>query len=130
MYYLETSALVKLVVAEPETAAMQRFLAPLEPADLVTSALTRTELLRATRRRDHDGEQKARDVLGRLAEITLTQGLLDTAGILGPPTLRSLDAVHLATAMELEDELSAVVAYDDRLLDCARRAGLPVRTPE
>ncbi len=129
MYYVETSALTKLVVEEAETPAMRRFLAPLAPTDLVTSALSRTELLRAARRRDLGEERKAREVLSGLSEITITQGLLDAAGTLTPAALRSVDAIHLATAMEIETELTAVVAYDARLLDGAGRAGLPVHTP-
>lgn len=129
MYYVETSALVKLILEEAETPAMRRFLTPLAPTDLVTSALTRTEMLRAARRRGPCEEGKAREVLSGLSEITITRELLDTAGTLDPPVLRTLDAIHLVTAMEIEDELTAVVAYDVRLLDGAGRAGLPVYTP-
>ena len=129
MIYLDTSALVKLVVEEAETAALQRFVAQADPRTLITSALSRAELLRAAQRRDELTVQKAREVLDGVAEITITEALLDSAGAMQPSTLRTLDAIHLATAMELGAELSVLVAYDTRLLAAARAASVPILTP-
>jgi predicted nucleic acid-binding protein len=129
LYYVDTSALVKLVVTETETPALQRFIANLDPADFVTSAISRAELLRAASRRGDATLHKAREILGAIAEITLTQSLLERAGTLEPPALRTLDAIHLATALELGSSLAAFVAYDARLLAAAEHAGIAVVAP-
>jgi uncharacterized protein len=129
MVYLDTSALVKLVVEEAETKALRRFIAQADPRTLITSALSRAELLRAAQRRDETTVQKAREVLDGVAEITITEGLLDRAGAIQSSTLRTLDAIHLATAMELGSELTVLVAYDARLLAAARSASVPILTP-
>ena len=129
MIYLDTSALVKLVVEAAETKALRRFIAQADPRTLITSALSRAELLRAAQRRDERTVQKAREVLDGVAEITITEGLLDSAGAIQPSTLRTLDAIHLATAMELGPELEVFVAYDARLLAAARGASVPILTP-
>jgi predicted nucleic acid-binding protein len=129
MIYLDTSALVKLVVEEPETVALRRFIAQADPRKLITSALSRAELLRAAQRRDEPTVRKTREVLDGLAEITITEALLDSAGSMQPTTLRTLDAIHLATALELGAELSVLVAYDVRLLGAARGASVPTLTP-
>jgi uncharacterized protein len=62
-------------------------------------------------------------------KITITESLLDSAGTVGPPKLRTLDAIHLATAAELGSNLTAVIAYDARLLTAARHLALPTLTP-
>lgn len=129
MFYLDTSALVKLVVEEAETEALQRFIAGIDQEMLITSALSRTELLRAAQRRDVDTVEKAREVLDAIAAITITQALLDSAGVMAPSTLRTLDAIHLASATELGAELRGFVAYDARLLAVAAQAGIQTITP-
>lgn len=129
MIYLDTSALVKLVVEEVETGALRRFVAQADPKTLITSALSRAELLRAAQRRGEVTVQKAREVLDGVAEITMTEALLDSAGAIQSPTLRTLDAIHLATAMELGAELTVLVAYDARLLAAAHGASVPILTP-
>jgi predicted nucleic acid-binding protein len=129
LIYLDTSALVKLVVSEPETDALQRFIVSLAQEILVTSALTRAELLRAAHRRDLQAVGKAREVLASVGAITITESLLEHAGSMAPSTLRTLDAIHLATAAELGPELRGFVAYDARLLQAASRAGISTLTP-
>lgn len=129
MVYLDTSALVKLVVSEADSAALRRFISRVDPQSLVTSALTRAELLRAALRRNAASVQKARDVLEGVATITITEALLDSAGLIEPSGLRTLDAIHLVTAIELGTDLRQFVAYDARLLAAAREAGLPTLAP-
>jgi predicted nucleic acid-binding protein len=129
LYYLDTSALVKLVVVESETKALRKYIADLDPSDLVTSAITRAELLRAASRQGTSVVIKARDVLDGIAEITITRALLDQAASLQPATLRTLDAIHLATALEIGTALRRFVAYDARLLGAAVQANLPTLTP-
>lgn len=129
MIYLDTSALVKLVVEEAETAALRRFIAGVDQQSLITSALSRAELLRAAHRQGSDTLAKAREVLDAITAITINEALLDAAGAIQPPTLRTLDAIHLATAAELGAELRGFVAYDTRLLAAARQAAIPTLTP-
>ena len=127
MHYVDTSALVKLVVAEewsPEFgvwAAADRV--------LVTSDLTRTELMRAVTRVHPDRAPRVRAVLDSIDTVALTRQVLDEAGRLSPPTLRSLDAVHLAAALSFGDDLESFVTYDDRLADAAARAGVTIDSP-
>jgi uncharacterized protein len=127
-HYLDTSALVKLVVAEGETAGLRRWLrrADRQP---VSSDLARTELLRAVRRAAPDRMELARQVLDSIALVEVTTQIFEVAGLLDPTIWRSLDAIHLAAAMDLGDDLEAVVVYDDRLADAARRNGLIVVAP-
>jgi predicted nucleic acid-binding protein len=129
VYYLDTSALVKLVVVEPETRALRHFLSGVEPNALITSALARAELLRAARRRDELTLRTARELLDAIAAVTINESLLEHAGSLEPLTLRTLDAIHLATALELGADLSALVAYDARLLAAAAAAAVPTLSP-
>lgn len=130
MIYLDTSALVKLIVREPETAALRRWIAKADPEMFVTSALTRAEVFRvAVRQPEESVLRKAKEVLDGVSEMTITRSLLETAGTVGPPHLRTLDAIHLVTALEFGKELDAFVAYDTRLLAAAEQAGLPTLAP-
>ncbi|WP_131105482.1 type II toxin-antitoxin system VapC family toxin [Ornithinimicrobium sufpigmenti] len=127
-YYLDTSALVKLVAPEPESEALRRWLEARSEA-LVTSDLARTELFRAVRRVRPELAPLARQVLDTLTVLRLETGVFEEAARLGPPELRSLDAVHLAAALLLEDDLLGVVTYDERLADATRLLGFPVVAP-
>ncbi len=128
MVYLDSSAIVKLVVSEPESSALRRYLAG--HADRVSSGLARVEVIRALRRtRDsHTQLHRAASVLERIALVAVDEPLLNDAAALEPRQLRSLDAVHLATALSL-DGLDAVVTYDRRLHAAAAGAGLEVVSP-
>ncbi len=128
MLYLDSSAIVKLVLPEPESLALRDFLASNE--DHVSSSLARVEVLRTVRRLDgtEDRLRDAERVLARVSRVGMSGPLLASAAVLGPPNLRSLDAIHLATALSL-DGLHAVVTYDRRLADAAADAGLTVASP-
>lgn len=130
MHYADTSALVKLVVPEPESSALRQWLHG-SHIELVTSSIVRTELLRATRRGDVDAGAmaRARDVLARLVIVDVTTEVLDTAGVLDPVEVRSLDAVHLATALILGDEIETVTTYDARMAQAAAALGLAISAP-
>ncbi|MFV0319754.1 MAG: type II toxin-antitoxin system VapC family toxin [Microbacterium sp.] len=130
MHYADTSALVKLVVPEPESSALRQWLHG-SHIELVTSSIVRTELLRATRRGDVDAGAmaRARDVLARLVIVDVTTEVLDTAGVLDPVEVRSLDAVHLATALILGDEIETVITYDARMAQAAAALGLAISAP-
>jgi uncharacterized protein len=128
VWYVDTSALVKIVVAEPETDVLLAWLDDrTEP--LVASDLARTELMRAVRRVAPELAHRVREVLDVLVLVAATGGICDTAGRLAPDQLRSLDAVHLATALELGDDLDGLVTYDDRLTDAAQAYGIAVTAP-
>lgn len=128
MIYFDTSALAKLVVKETESAALVQWLRKHTEQPKVSSMLSRVELPRAVRQGGDIAYLRAQMILGDLVQVPLTPDLLDTAGSL-PGALRSLDAIHLATALRLRGELSALVAYDRRLLETARQAGLPATAP-
>lgn len=126
--YVDSSALVKLVRSEAETEALAAFL-----ADRVLAATTiaRVEVLRAIRRAGgSEAEvQRAQHVLAALYLVPPDDDILDRASRLGPPSLRTLDALHLATAMAVAADIDAFVAYDASLLEAARSAGLEVASP-
>lgn len=127
-HYLDTSALAKLVVAEPETTALGEWLASADRRP-VASSLARTELLRAVRRVAPDRMVRARAVLDSVTLLRVTTAVFDQAGRLDPAALRSLDALHLAVALDLGDDLEGLVTYDGRLADAARGNGIPVTAP-
>lgn len=129
MIYLDSSALMKLVRQENETEALRRWLKvrPEQPA--VTSELGRVEVLRAARRLGGQAMVEARAVVGDIDLVPLDRAVQDVACELGDPLLRTLDALHLASALLLGHELTAFVTYDPRLVEAAMAAGLPVRVP-
>jgi len=127
--YLDSSALMKLVRAEEETAPLQEWLRTQAEVPVTTSELGRVEVLRAARRVGGEALTEAQAVIGDIDLVPLDQGVQDLACDIGEPLLRTLDAVHLASAVLLKDELIAFVAYDHRLASAAQAAGLPTTTP-
>jgi uncharacterized protein len=125
--YLDSSALVKLVVREPESAALGRYLRR-RPRRL-SCALVRVEVVRAVRPQGRAALTRARRVLERLNLLRLDDPLLDAAAQLDGPGLRSLDAIHLAAAQALGAELESVVTYDVRMAGAATGLGLGVASP-
>ena len=125
--YLDSSAIVRLAVRESESSVLMRFLRRRRP--LVSSALARTEVLRALMVEGEQGVARGRAVLARLDLIRITDRVLNAAGLLAPAELRSLDAIHLATAMQLETELGQLVTYDDRMAFAARQLKMKVVSP-
>lgn len=126
--YLDTSALVKLVVREVETPALVAWIDEIE-LDLVSSDLARTELLRVVRRAAPDLVLRAREVLDVVTLLDVTTQIFEAAARVDPPTLRTIDALHLAAAFELGDDLAIIVTYDDRLAAAATAAGVRVSAP-
>lgn len=128
MFYLDTSAAVKLVIAERGSTALRRWLAS-RGEQMISSDLLRTELLRATRRGAPERMVQARAVLDALILVTLSTTVCERAALLEPDLLRSLDALHLAAALEIGDELEAIVTYDQRLAESAEALGISVVAP-
>lgn len=128
LVYLDSSALLKLVFREEETEALSEFL--LAYVNRLTSIVARIEVLRAARRGGTKATViRANDVLAHVHSIRLSEAVVASASTLTPPSLRSLDAIHLATALSLGHDLGGMVVYDRRLADAARGAGLTVWSP-
>jgi predicted nucleic acid-binding protein len=129
MIYLDSSALLKLLVEESESAALESWLSDQTTTPIVSSELARLEVVRAARRLDAAVVAAARALVSQVDLIPLTSGLIDEAADIGEPALRSLDAIHLVSALSIAGELTAFVAYDRRLVAAAEAAKLDVRRP-
>lgn len=125
--YLDSSAIVKLIVQEQESAALRLYLRG-RPA-LVSSALARTEVKRAVLGLGAPAVQRADDVLNRVDLVRLNQEVLNAAGVMKPEELRSLESIHLATAALFGSSLSDVVTYDAWMATAAQAHGWAVATP-
>ena len=125
--YLDSSAIVKLAVREPQSLALRRYLRRRQP--LVSSALARTEVLRALLPAGDEAMARGRAVLQRIDLVRVNDRILNAAGVLRPFELRSLDAIHLATVQELGDELSTLVTYDNRMATAAKELGYRIAQP-
>lgn len=125
--YLDSSAFVKLVVTEARSAELRTYLK--RHPRRVSSALLRTEAVRAVRLAGPDALAQTRRALRAIDLVAVGDGILDAAGTLEPGVLRTLDAIHLATAMTLGDDLDVVITYDARMAESARLLGLPLATP-
>lgn len=126
--YVDTSAFVKLFVAEPESAAMRTWWTDHHGA-WCSSDLLRTETLRTARRISPAAVGAARRFLDAIALVRLDADAYERAGRLEPATMRSLDALHLAAALSLGDDLDDIVTYDERLAEAAAFHGLVVTAP-
>jgi uncharacterized protein len=123
LVYLDASALVKLVVVEPESAALERFLRDWESR--VTSRISAVEVVRVARRAAvEELVERADALLASIALVELSPEISRIAGMLDPPTLRSLDAVHVASALSLGPDVGPFVTYDARMREAATAAGL------
>ncbi len=129
LIYCDSSALVKLIADEAESEALDQWLGEQAEPHLVSTVLARTEVWRAVRRRSDDMLTKATELLDSLSIVELDAGLADEAGGQDPPSLRSLDAIHLASAQRLGAALAAFVAYDARLVQAAEALRLTVVRP-
>ena len=124
--YVDASALVKLVLAESESPGMLRWY--VESERVSTSLVGVIETRRAVARRSHDPIDLER-VLSGVEVVGINARLADRAAAIVPATVRTLDAIHLATAMGMGSALASFVTYDERLAAAARTLGLPVVSP-
>jgi len=129
MIYLDSSALLKLLVEEPESAAFASWISKRQTTPSVSSELVKLEVVRAARRLDARVVPGARAIVSQLDLIPLSGSVIEEAAEVGGPMLRSLDAIHLASALSIRADLTAFVAYDRRLVEAAETAGLPVDSP-
>ena len=125
--YLDSSALVKLAVREPESDALRTSIRRRRP--LVSSALARTEVSRALLPLGPEAVRRGQEVLSHIDLVRINDRVLSAAGAMLPEELRSLDAIHLATAAQLGTDLSRIVTYDERMADAARTLGWTVSSP-
>jgi len=127
--YFDTSALVKLVFDETESAALAEWLTIRAEVPKVSSDLSTIELLRACRRVDAGAVENANLLLGGIDLLPVDRSIIEKAATLVPTELRSLDAIHLASALSVKANLTALVAYDVRLCSAAAEAGIEVVSP-
>lgn len=125
--YVDSSAIVRLVVAERESKALRRYLSRRQP--LVSSALARTEVARALMLSGQEAVTRGHDVLRRIQLLRVSDRVLTEAGRLEPAELRSLDAIHLASASHLGPSVRRIVTYDQRMAAAAKAAGWSVASP-
>src|SRR2546425_5858985 len=125
--YLDSSAIVKLAVAETESAALRRYLRRRAP--LVVSALARTEVARALLPLGSAAVQRGHEVLSRIELIRVSDRILLDAGSLVPAQLRSLEAIHLATMRKLGGSVRGVVTYDSRMAAAVSAMGMTTVAP-
>lgn len=129
LLYLDSSALVKLILPEAESEALLKSLSTWPVR--VTSEIARVEVMRAARRATtHPStEQRVEEVMAGLYLLKIDSDILSGAARLEPRTLRSLDAIHLASALSLEADLGAIAVYDSNLATAAADCGLRVLAP-
>lgn len=129
MIYLDSSALLKLLHDESESVALADWLTTRAATPIVSSELAKVEVIRACRRINPATLTEATALIAGLDLIPLSGAVIDQAANVGGTTLRSLDAIHLASALSIQAELSAFVAYDHRLAEAASTAGLELLAP-
>ncbi len=125
--YLDSSAIVKLVVKEAESNSLRRFLR--DHPTRVSSALARVEVVRAVRTQGTEAQHRANEILGRVRLLRIDDEVLTAASLLAPGILRSLDAIHLASAAAFGAELEGLVTYDLRMAEAARLVGIAIFAP-
>jgi uncharacterized protein len=129
LYYADTSAVIKLLAEESHSRAFAAFYEAHADMEWISSALLQIEVTRAVKRAAPALLPDARDLLSAFSYIAIDDDVVE--GAMNEPDrgIRSLDAIHLATARILSDDLSAIVSYDDRLLKAATDAGLGTASP-
>jgi predicted nucleic acid-binding protein len=126
--YFDASAFVKTVVDEPESDALRSYLSRVEGMH-TSSALLRTEALRAVRHLGREATGRMRQALDDINLVAVTDGILEAAAMMDPGVMRTLDAIHLATALALGPDLVSIISYDRRMRDGAALLGLSVQSP-
>ncbi len=129
MIYLDTSAFLKTVLAEPQSAALRTYLDDRPDAPLVSSTLLAVEARRGVLRHRPDRLPRVDVLLARLGLLAMSDAVVESASRLPDPLLRSLDALHLATALLIRDDVEVILTYDERLAEAARSHGIEVAAP-
>jgi len=129
LIYLDSSALLKLLFEEDESAALAQWISERAATPMVSSELVRIEVVRAARRLDPAVVPAARTLVSQLDLVPLTGTLIDEAADAGEPILRTLDAIHLASVLSIQADLTAFVAYDTRLIAAVASVGIGAVRP-
>jgi uncharacterized protein len=129
LIYVDTSALLKLVRDEAESRALRGYLAADGTPGLVSSALIAIEARHETMRSNPARLPRIDMLLATVTQVEISAAVVESAGRLPDPMLRSLDGIHLATALLVREELSVLLSYDERLLDAAAAHGIPTAAP-
>ncbi len=130
LIYADTSAVAKLFVTEKESAALRDWLAGQRGASLISSELLHVELRRLLAMVQPDAMSDADRFLDAKVDLVeVTRPVLTLAERMPPPRMRTLAAIHLATAFDLGETLDVLVSYDKAVLDSARNAGLGTASP-
>ena len=129
MIYLDSAAIVKLVHAEPESPALRAWLGERAETGWISSVLAEIESFRALARYAPEAATRLNPVLDQIELIDLSPAVRILAQTIRPVTIRSLDAIHLGTALTIRPSLTSFITYDKRLLDAATAAGLPADSP-
>jgi predicted nucleic acid-binding protein len=129
LIYFDTSALVKLVFEEDESAALAEWLGERVDVPKLSSDVSIVELLRTCRRFDESALSAAALLLEGIDLLPVSRSVIEQAAVVSPNELWSLDAIHLASALSIKDHLTAFVAYDSRLSSAALEAGIVVESP-
>lgn len=129
MIYVDTSALVKRIRQEPESSALDRYLSGRADDVLVSSALLAIEVRRAMLREDPSQLPRADLMLLKVGLVAVSDPIVEAASRLPDSALRSLDAIHLATALLLGSEVDVMISYDKRLCTAAQAHGVDVASP-
>jgi predicted nucleic acid-binding protein len=126
--YIDTSAIIKLIIEEPESEALENFIASTD-SQLASSEIAEIETVRTLLKRAPDRLADCHQVLERLILLPISPPIRLRAEYVRPTALRSLDAIHLASALEIQPDLEAFLGYDNRLIEAAREAGLTTFSP-
>jgi predicted nucleic acid-binding protein len=132
LIYLDSSAIMRLIRVEPWSEELRQYLGSVDPSlAYATSAVGFVEVRRVLVRDEEEEviHRRAASLLAPFARVDLTAAVVEQAGRLPEKHLRALDAIHVASAIQLAPVLSAMVSYDGRMIDAAKFAGLPVVAP-
>lgn len=129
VFYIDSSAVVKLLLAETHSQELTAFYDERRSDAWVSSSLMRIEVARAVTRALPSAQTEVPALLAAFGYLAIDEEIVEAATREPDPDLRSPDAIHLASARVLGEQLAAVVTYDERLAAATTRAGLPVHTP-
>lgn len=129
MIYLDTSAFLKSVLSEPQSAALNAYLTATDSPEFISSALLTVEARRSVLRNDPTKVPRTDLALLRVEQIEVSGVVLETASRLPDPLLRTPDAIHVATALLIHENVDVLISYDQRMLAAAAAHGLPTASP-
>lgn len=126
MYYLDASAILKLIIEEKESNKLEKFI----KTKSCTSKISRIEVMRVINRTIPEASESAQQILARFDYVNITDLVIRTAeSFLGLPTLRSLDSIHVASALSISNEIEGIISYDKKMITNAKSLGLLVYSP-